>query len=268
MRYGNIANENERFVCVTFDRGDMIDPISYGMVTNNCIQHLLSVGYRREGTEDVFYYDVRGYVTLAEYIKMNHDIDTMKSIYASVCDTVYEISMYMLKKGSLIWDDNYIYIEPFTREIRFMLIPSEAEVMPDIDLRVFLLKLHGECNNTEALNGWKNEVGKYLQNERNFSIQYFRELIFRAGSSYVKKNESDYGFNPEAETAVLDPAMTNMQGVVVSQKKSFLERLFPGREKRRKSKRKSAAENAHIQAQGYNYYNEGYGETVVLKRIS
>ena len=269
MRYGFLSNEKEKYICVCFERNDRIDALSFGMIANNNIDHIIPFSYRRNGMGNVFYYNVSGLVSLSEYIRENCNVETLKTLYLSVCDVMEEAEEYMLKTGALLWDENYIYVEPFSREIKFMLVPSATEVMPGIDIRRCMICFLERFRDDRVLYGWMDDIGRFLYETEQFSAASFRDAVEKAGSSFVKRGEYD---GVTDKDLVDDPDNARAEEDIFAEKdnsgkKSLFKRLFPGKAERKADKTGKSDDEDCVSENPY-YADRGYGETVVLRRIS
>lgn len=152
----------------------------------------------------VLYY-LGNYIPITEYFNMKKlNFDETKRLFLACVNTFENIRKVGGNEGNLVVDLNYVYLEPVTRQIRFLYLPTVVTINPDsfqtlVKNILFLI----QTENTEMLLGSVVNIMAHLQ-DKETDLKKFKECVLSVESN-VKVVEKEVEVDRIVEKIIEKP---------------------------------------------------------------
>lgn len=170
------SNSSSNYLVLKFDPDVSLNDYQTNMLLNNRINGLLEFNINYAGNHMNCFYNITSKCTLAGFLSRkrfsrNELLITLRSVINNICC----LNNFLLYDGSLLLDENYIFVEPENIEVYFVYLPL-SNVKNDV--KAFFQKLIVELVKfkDEKSDNYVQKILGAIKSEL-FSLQSFKTLI-------------------------------------------------------------------------------------------
>lgn len=152
----------------------------------------------------VLYY-LEHYIPMAEYLNMKTlNFEETKRLFLVCVDTFENVRKVGKNEGNIVADLNYVYVEPVTRQIKFLYLPTVVTINPD-SFRTLLKSILFvvQTENAEMLLGSVVDVIRHFQ-DKETDLERFKECVLSVESN-VKVVEKEVEVDRIVEKIIEKP---------------------------------------------------------------
>ena len=170
-----VQGETEFLICQK-EETDIIDSMSMGMISNNRIEGLAPFIYVQMDNTVFFKYNISGKISVEQYFSGVVQKRRLLQVLKSMADALILAEEYMLEPSSFVLDSSYIYVDPNTAEVAFIVLPVIRD--SSLSLKDFMKSLvFGiQVDQTEDCSYFAALIS-FLNAKQFFSIQDFKQQI-------------------------------------------------------------------------------------------
>lgn len=156
-----------------FQEGKLDDTAFVALSDIECL-----VPFSQDTEENRVRYYLENYIPLAEYLNMKKlNFEETKRLFLTCVDTFENIREAGGNDGNIVVDLNYVYVEPITRQIKFLYLPTMLTINPDAFrtlVKDILFSIQTE--NAEMLLGSVIDTMRGLQ-DKDTELERFKEHV-------------------------------------------------------------------------------------------
>lgn len=152
----------------------------------------------------VLYY-LENYIPMAEYLNMKTlNFEETKRLFLACVNTFENVRNAEEDEGNIVADVNYVYVEPVTRQIKFLYLPTVVTINPD-SFRTLLKNILFvvQTENAEMLLGSVVDVMRHFQ-DKETDLERFKECVLSVDSN-VKVVEKEVEVDRIVEKIIEKP---------------------------------------------------------------
>lgn len=191
MKLTNFADSikitQDNYIAVTLNPNVRIDTHQFSAV-NSSGEYLVNCTRDRYEQNCLLFY-VENLVPLNKFINENSfDFDSLKEFILQIINTLIKAADKKLAMSNILLNMEYIFVDPYTKNIKIIYIPIEAESNP-IEAEVSFQALLKDMVNSDQIKR-VNEFSGFLMskaNSKDFHIKKFQEEL-----AVLKKSSHNY----------------------------------------------------------------------------
>lgn len=152
----------------------------------------------------VLYY-LENYIPMAEYLNMKTlNFEETKRLFLVCVNTFENVRKAGENEGNIMTDLNYVYVEPVTRQIKFLYLPTVVTIHPD-SFRTLLKNILFvvQTENAEMLLGSVVDAMRHFQ-DKETDLESFKECVLSVESN-VKVVEKEVEVDRIVEKIIEKP---------------------------------------------------------------
>lgn len=172
--------ENEAaasYLVINHEGDEQIIDYQVEMISNNPNPSILPVVVRRKDNTVRLYYNITSKQSLSGILKRKIDRNEFIDIMINISKVILESKNYFLSDNSFLLDDEYIFLNPMTREVSLTYLPIRNNTDANENFKSFLIKL-AVCW-ADVIYTSDNLIQKILSSTKNenFNISEFSKLL-------------------------------------------------------------------------------------------
>lgn len=159
--------DNKLYLSILTTNTNIVD-YQIEVINNNNELPILNIKVQTINNTSKFNFDITGYLTLQEYTKA---ITTNKNdliyIMQNITSTIINSENYLLKKSNLVLKQEDIFVNPITKEVKMIYIPTKEKVYENDyeSIRDFLIQMIDNAIKKDNNNVLLRDISKYLKQE-------------------------------------------------------------------------------------------------------
>lgn len=158
------------------DANEAIDQLSLSMLKGKDIPHFLNLSFSQIDTDRFISYDITGQTSAFEVLKLKANFKIINLLFSGIIDALESCDQYMLLEGSILLNENYIYLDKDYKP-RFVCLPVEKKDDEQEDIKIFFKKILINYNYSDIDNSdYFQKINVYLNNQ-NFSLEQFKKQL-------------------------------------------------------------------------------------------
>ena len=130
--------DSQQYLIHELAEGSVVDEDVLGMLEEESLEGMLTVGVLEGDTTDCFCYDVTNKEPIADYFKEVIDHDSLLTILHNIVHTLVELRENAIPMNYVVLHKGYIYVNRETLDLEFICIPIELDDSVTIDLAGFV----------------------------------------------------------------------------------------------------------------------------------
>lgn len=193
MRFEYEQCNQSLFLRCDIEYEDLVDYLSYGMMSNNCVPELIDVSYSQVDGRGSYYYNLMGKISLEQWMAQGLKKEKLCEILKHLCEIDQCLEAYMLKGQFVLWDPNYIYVDILTGKLSAICVALLTEHKKEIQLQemvISVLKLARKYYSDDV--DIITPMIEYVNNERlgrEGFLAYLSELSFLGKGPFLEPIE-------------------------------------------------------------------------------
>lgn len=158
------------------DTNEVIDQLSLSMLKGKDIPHFLNLSFSQIDADRFISYDITGQTSAFEVLKLKANFKIINLLFNGIIDALESCDQYMLLEGSILLNENYIYLDKDYKP-RFVCLPVEKKGDDQEDIKIFFKKILINYNYSDIDNSdYFQKINVYLNNQ-NFSLEQFKKQL-------------------------------------------------------------------------------------------
>ena len=200
---------NSSYLVATFERGQGIVNYQLQMLTNNNIKNIINANKRQKNDDVIVSYNITSKISLKQ-IASRHKITKLGliNIIQGALTALDEIGEYQLVSSGIVFDEEYIYVNPKTYEPSFIYLPCYTDDSGIESFKSLLLSLI-MGSKVETTNDNFVQVLLEPLNGATFNVEDLKELCvkYKTESSTEKPHKTPpEEVNPQPVQYIIPPA--------------------------------------------------------------
>lgn len=204
--FENKVDFNKNILEYKFQKSDIIDTFSEGMIKNNNLKGVLPISFQQIDNEKIYRYDISGCISLRDFLSKPVWKDDLINIFKNIISVFRLASEYMIEEEYFILDTNYIFVSDKNKEIKMVCLPLE-NIVQNIDISDFIRNILMSIKYQSSEDtGYVIEILNYVNSNSNYSLN---DLMNMLGSiSQAKSIEKVKVQQAEKKKPIIEPEKT------------------------------------------------------------
>lgn len=197
-----VEEQGNNYLTINLFREGKLDYAAFTALSD--MECLMPFSQVTEEENRVQYY-LEYYISIAEYLNMKKlNFDETKRLFLTCADTFEAVRNAGGNEGNIVVDLNYVYVEPVTRQIKFIYLPTVVTINPDAfrvlvkDILFFI-----QTENAEMLLGSVIDAMGRFQN-KDEELERFKKCVLSVESN-VKVVEKEVEVDRIVEKIIEKP---------------------------------------------------------------
>lgn len=166
------------YLVYTLKDNEIIDSMSFGMITNNKIPGLASTMFMQMNAARYLKYNISSKIPASQFFSGPVNKKRLLGVFSGIVDAMLSAEEYMLDIQAIILDLDYIYADVASGETVLICLPVEKEIKNEIDLNFFFknIMFGTQFDQTENCD-YVTRIINYLNSAFQFSLIDFKTLL-------------------------------------------------------------------------------------------
>lgn len=188
--------ENQGFntyLVYQFQDDDVIDSLSFGMISNNNIKGIAPVLFTQIDDKKYLKYNISAKIPVKQYFEGSVSRKRLLNVFLGICSAIISSEEYMVDADTFVLELDNIYVDVSTNEVLLICLPF-ANRKNALNLHMFFKNIIfcTQFDQTENCD-YVAKIINYLNSVSVFSVADFKKLVaeLNASNSSVDKKIND-----------------------------------------------------------------------------
>ena len=170
---------------------DVVDSMSFGMLTNNKIDGLIPLIYTQMNESQYLKYNVTAKISVRQMFEGAVNKKRLIGVFRGIVNAMLSVEDYMIDPASVILDLDYVFADVSSCETALVCLPLVTKEQGRVDLGQMFKNIvfNTQFDKTENCDYVANLIN-YLNGSGSFSLKEFKEVLDEIeGKKLTKKTE-------------------------------------------------------------------------------